>query len=119
MWLGLGLKACLYGSFEGSNFITWKEKKKILVLQGLHIVENNSDSLQYDCLLCFTALLRNFAVLEWPRYQERVENKSMEEGPQRLLISLVPRPPPFCVLQFAFSIIHGSGRALFRFRVLY
>ena len=25
--------------------------------------------------------------------------------------SLVPRPPPFFVLQFAFSIIHGSGRA--------
>ena len=25
--------------------------------------------------------------------------------------SLVPRPPPFFVLRFAFSIIHGSGRA--------
>ena len=25
-------------------------------------------------------------------------------------ISLVPRPPPFFVLQFLFSIIHGSGR---------
>ena len=25
--------------------------------------------------------------------------------------SLVSRPPPFLVLQFAFSIIHGSGRA--------
>ena len=25
--------------------------------------------------------------------------------------SLVPRPPPFFVLQFSFSIIHGSGRA--------
>ena len=25
---------------------------------------------------------------------------------------LVPRPPKFFVLQFAFSIIHGSGRAL-------
>ena len=25
--------------------------------------------------------------------------------------SLVPRPPPFFVLQFAFSIIHGSRRA--------
>ena len=29
----------------------------------------------------------------------------------RLLHSLVPRPPPFFVLWFAFSIIHGSGRA--------
>jgi len=27
------------------------------------------------------------------------------------IIRLVPRPPPFFVLQFAFSIIHGSGRA--------
>ena len=27
------------------------------------------------------------------------------------IISLVPRPPPFFVLRFAFSIIHGSGRA--------
>ena len=25
--------------------------------------------------------------------------------------SLIPRLPPFCVLRFAFSIIHGSGRA--------
>ena len=25
--------------------------------------------------------------------------------------SLIPRPPPFFVLRFAFSIIHGSGRA--------
>ena len=25
--------------------------------------------------------------------------------------SLVPRPPPFFVLRFSFSIIHGSGRA--------
>ena len=25
--------------------------------------------------------------------------------------SLIPRPPPFLVLRFAFSIIHGSGRA--------
>ena len=25
--------------------------------------------------------------------------------------SLVPRPSPFFVLRFAFSIIHGSGRA--------
>ena len=25
--------------------------------------------------------------------------------------SLIPRPPPFYVLRFAFSIIHGSGRA--------
>ena len=25
--------------------------------------------------------------------------------------SLVPRPPTFFVLRFAFSIIHGSGRA--------
>ena len=25
-------------------------------------------------------------------------------------ISLVPRPPPFFVLRFAFSIIHGSGK---------
>jgi len=25
--------------------------------------------------------------------------------------SLVPRPPRFFVLRFAFSIIHGSGRA--------
>ena len=25
--------------------------------------------------------------------------------------SLVPRPPPFFALRFAFSIIHGSGRA--------
>ena len=35
--------------------------------------------------------------------------------------SLVPRPPPFFVLRFAFSIIHRSGRAwkTFRFRVLY
>ena len=28
-----------------------------------------------------------------------------------LVSSLVPRPPPFFVLRFAFSIIHGSGRA--------
>ena len=27
-----------------------------------------------------------------------------------LLYSLIPRPSPFFVLQFAFSIIHGSGR---------
>jgi len=26
-------------------------------------------------------------------------------------LSLVPRLPPFFVLQFAFSIVHGSGRA--------
>ena len=26
------------------------------------------------------------------------------------LTSLVPRPPPFFVDRFAFSIIHGSGR---------
>ena len=26
-----------------------------------------------------------------------------------LIASLVPRPPPFYVLRFAFSIIHGSG----------
>ena len=26
-------------------------------------------------------------------------------------ISLVPRPTPFFVLRFAFSIIHGGGRA--------
>ena len=34
--------------------------------------------------------------------------------------SLVPRPPPFFVLRFAFSIIHGSGsgRALFRYTEL-
>ena len=25
-------------------------------------------------------------------------------------VSLVPRPPPFFVLRFAFSVIHGSGR---------
>jgi len=29
---------------------------------------------------------------------------------QRYLASFVPRPPPFFVLQFAFSVIHGSGR---------
>ena len=29
----------------------------------------------------------------------------------KVSIILVPRPPRFCVLQFAFSIIHGSGRA--------
>ena len=34
-------------------------------------------------------------------------------------VSLVPRPTPFFVLQFAFNIIHGGGRALFRLRVLY
>ena len=28
-----------------------------------------------------------------------------------MVCSLVPRPPPFCVLRFVFSIIHGSGRA--------
>ena len=28
----------------------------------------------------------------------------------RYSCSLVPRPPPFFVLRFAFSIIHGSGR---------
>ena len=27
------------------------------------------------------------------------------------ITSLVPKPPPFFVLRFAFSIIHGSGRA--------
>ena len=30
---------------------------------------------------------------------------------QAALYSLVPRPSPFFVLRFAFSIIHGSGRA--------
>ena len=30
---------------------------------------------------------------------------------QRLAFSLVPRPAPFFVLRFAFSIIHGGGRA--------
>ena len=29
---------------------------------------------------------------------------------ERERISLVPRPPPFFVLRFVFSIIHGSGR---------
>ena len=29
-----------------------------------------------------------------------------------MLSSLVPRPPPFFVLQFAFSIIHGSALPL-------
>ena len=36
-----------------------------------------------------------------------LENKMKMNG------SLIPRPPPFFVLRFAFSIIHGSGfRAL-------
>ena len=33
------------------------------------------------------------------------------DGSIMFIPSLVPRPPPFFVLRFAFSIIHGSGRA--------
>ena len=35
------------------------------------------------------------------------------------MYSLVTKPPPFFVLWFVFSIIHRSGRVVFRFHVLY
>ena len=47
---------------------------------------------------------------------------SKSRPPSSSKVSLVPRPTPFFVLRFAFSIIHGSRRAVFApfcFRVLH
>ena len=41
--------------------------------------------------------------------QPRVHEK--KKSLVHTVCSLVPRPPPFCVLRFVFSVIHGSGRA--------
>ena len=55
-----------------SNDVTFKVRQLHI---NLHSLNSYCLCVQCDILSCLTELLRNFAQLEWHRYQKRVEDK--------------------------------------------
>ena len=82
-----------------SSFLWSMQPNTDAVRRYLH-AENQSDVWLCPRVFCSISLICS-----------EVTVRLLLNASTRVIISLVPRPPPFFVLRFAFIIIHGSGRA--------
>ena len=83
-------------------------------LLGSQVMEWNASRMRnttsWETLSCHVKWTHVLAKRQLESWQRQLGKTGVVKGRAYIVSSLILKPPPFFVLQFVFSIIHGSGR---------